>query len=117
MRLLLDEMLSAAIAEQLRVRGRDVVAVSEQPELRGLSDLDIFAHAQRDERATVTYNYDDFLALDRQYRAAGRDHFGIVVVRPRRFAQGAGTVGTLVASFDALVEAGAPYRSFVSWLR
>ena len=45
MRLLLDEMLSARIAEQLRDRGHDVTAVDGSPHLRGLADPDLFEHA------------------------------------------------------------------------
>jgi hypothetical protein len=37
-KLLLDEMMSAVVAEQLRGRHRDVEAVSERRELRGLTD-------------------------------------------------------------------------------
>ncbi|HTA15940.1 MAG TPA: DUF5615 family PIN-like protein [Solirubrobacteraceae bacterium] len=46
MKLLLDEMLSARIAEQIRSRGHDAVAVDETRELRGLADPDLFAQAQ-----------------------------------------------------------------------
>jgi hypothetical protein len=45
-KLLLDEMLSAVIAEQLRSRGQDVAAVIELAELRGLGDLKLFDYAQ-----------------------------------------------------------------------
>ncbi len=57
-------MLPAVIAQQLRNRGHDVVAVAELLELRGLPDDELFDHAQRDGRAIVTYNRDDFLTLD-----------------------------------------------------
>jgi hypothetical protein len=52
-KLLLDEMLSAGIAEQVRGRGHNAVAVDETPELRGLADPDLFAQAQDQERAIV----------------------------------------------------------------
>ena len=60
---------SAVVAEMLRVRGRDVEAVSERRDLRGLPDQELFEYAQETERAVVTYNRDDFLELDRRYRA------------------------------------------------
>lgn len=115
MRLLLDEMLPAAIAEQLRDSGHDVVAVNERPELRGLPDPELFERAQREGRAVVTYNRDDFLALDREYRRAGREHQGVVILNPRRFPQRAATIGALVTSLGALLETGPPYPSFVHW--
>lgn len=117
MRLVLDEMLSASVAEQLRQRGRDVIAVDEQAELRGLSDADLFDRAQEDGRVVVTYNRDDFLALDRQYRHQGRDHHGLVILNPQRFPQGKGSIGPLIASLEQFLDAGAPYPSFVHWLQ
>jgi len=116
-KLLLDEMLPAAIAEQLRTRGHDVAAVEERRELRGLPDSDLFEHAQREQRTIVTYNRDDFLVLDRQYRGQQRDHHGIVILNLRRFPQGAPTVETLIASIDTLLAAGPPYPTFIHWLQ
>ena len=117
MRLLLDEMLPAVIAQQLRNRGHDVVAVAELLELRGLPDDELFDHAQRDGRAIVTYNRDEFLTSTTRYRQAGRDHHGIVVLHPRRFVQGNQTIGPLVTSLEAFVTAEQPYSGFVHWLR
>jgi hypothetical protein len=116
-KLLLDEMLSARIAEQLRRRGGDVVAVDESYELRGLADPDLFDQAQRNGRTVVTYNREDFLALDRGYRSTGRDHHGIVVLHPRRFPQGAATIGALVAALETFAAAGPSYPSFIHWLQ
>lgn len=116
MKLLLDEMLSAVIGEQLRRRGHDVAAVTERPGLRGLPDPDLFEHAQLDKRAIVTYNREDFLALDRRFRSQGRVHHGIVILSPRRFPQGPGTVGPLTVYLERLVLAGPPYPGFVHWL-
>ncbi len=117
MKLLLDEMLPPTIAEQLRNRGHDADTVAEHPELRGLPDPELFAHAQEEARTIVTYNRDDFLALDRGYRHQGRSHHGIVILNPNRFPQGPQTTGPLVASLDTLATTGPPYPSFVYWLR
>jgi Domain of unknown function (DUF5615) len=116
-KLLLDEMLSARIAEQLRGSDCDATAVDENPDLRGLPDPDLFAHAQRVGRALVTYNRDDFLVLDREYRSQGREHHGIVILNPRRFPQGAASIGALIAALAAFVAAGTPYPSFIHWLQ
>ncbi len=111
MRLLLDEMLSSAIAEELRKRSYDVDAVEELPELRGSPDLDLLEHAQRTEQAIVTYNRDAFLTLDRRLRAVGRDQHGIVTLSHRRFPPGQATTGALVASLEALVHRGPRTRA------
>jgi len=116
-KLLLDEMLSAVVAGQLRGRGLDVEAVSERRELRGLPDRDLFEYAQGVERSLVTYNRDDFLELDRLYRGENRAHCGIVILNPRRFPQGLASVGPLVTSLERLIDAGAPYESFIHWLQ
>jgi predicted nuclease of predicted toxin-antitoxin system len=116
-KLLLDEMLSAQIAEQIRSRGHDALAVDETPELRGFPDPDLFAQPQEQERAIVTYNREDFLALDREYRSHQRAHHGVVILRPRRFPQGAASIGALVTALSIFVEAGSPYPSFIHWLQ
>ncbi len=117
MKLLLDEMVSAVVAEQLRDRRRDVEAVSERRELRGLGDADLFEYAQTVERSIVTYNRDDFLELDRRYRGQNRRHCGMVMLNPRRFQQGSASVGSLVTSLDRLMATGPLYESFIHWLQ
>ncbi len=117
MKLLLDEMISAVVAEQLRVRERDVEAVSERRELRGLPDLEVFEYAQSAERSVVTYNRDDFLELDRRFRSQGRNHSGIVILNPRRFPRGPGSIAPLVKSLDELIAGAPPYESFIHWLQ
>jgi hypothetical protein len=116
-RLLLDEMISAVVAEQLRLRGRDVEAVSERRELRGLPDGDVREYAQGAKRALVTYNRDDFLELDRRFRSQGREHSGVVVLNPKRFPQGASSLGPLIVSLDQLIASEPPYPSFIHWLQ
>ena len=116
MKLLLDEMLSGCIAEELRQHDHDTLAV-EESNLRGLSDPELFAHVQELERAIVTYNREDFLALDREYQSRERPHHGIVILHPRRFPQGDASTGKLIAALSSFVEAGEPYPSFIHWLQ
>jgi hypothetical protein len=116
-KLLLDEMISAVVAEQLRARDRDVEAVSERRELRGLADEDLFEYAQAAERSVVTYNRDDFLELDRRFRSQGRNHSGIVILNPRRFPQGPASIDPLVKSLEEPITDGSPYESFIHWLQ
>jgi predicted nuclease of predicted toxin-antitoxin system len=54
LRLLLDELCPASIAEGLRARGPDAVAIVERPELRNLTDEEVFAAARTERRAVVT---------------------------------------------------------------
>lgn len=117
MRLLLDEMLSGALAQQLRALGRDVQAVVEQPELRGLSDAQQFERAQADRRALVTYDREDLLAVDRWFRQAGREHHGLIILNARRFPPGPTSAGALVRSLAVFAADDPPYPGFVHWLQ
>lgn len=117
MKLLLDDMISNVVAEQLRGQDRDTEAVSERRELRGLTDHDLFEYAQTAERPVVSYNRDDFLELDRRYRSENRRHHGIVILNPRRFPQGPASIGPLVRSLDRLIASRRTYESFIHWLQ
>lgn len=110
-------MISVAIAEGLRHRGHDVEAVAEHSELRGMTDAELFEYTQTCARAVVTYNRDDFLELDRRSRSQGEIHSGIVILNPRRFPQGAVSVGPLIASLAHFLAAGPPYAAFIHWLQ
>lgn len=121
MKLLLDEMYPYSIAEQLRDRGHDVVAIGERADLRGRPDSDVFAFAQAEERALVT---DDagFRAIEAEYLARGEPHHGLVFTSNRRFPRGQpATVGRLVRALDRFLSteaaAHAESPSFTYWLR
>lgn len=116
MRLILDEMVPPALAEQLRRRGIATVAVPDLGGLRGASDGDLLTWARGEGRIVITYNRDDFLDLDRQCRGQGREHAGIVIVGRRRFPQGERSIGPLVRALEAFATATPPQGSFVHWL-
>ncbi|HEX3391443.1 MAG TPA: DUF5615 family PIN-like protein [Solirubrobacteraceae bacterium] len=115
MKILLDEHMPRAIAEQLRARSYDAIAVTERSDLRGLSDPDLFERAQDMGRAIVTYNVDDFLDLDREFRAADRAHAGVILVSSRRFPRK--SVGPLARALGDFLAGNVPYPSFIHWLR
>ena len=115
MKLLLDEMISGKVADRLRDRGFDVAAVTEDPALRGLSDTDIFAAAQLQGRAIVTYNRDDFLAIVRSYGHSGAEHHGLVIVNPTRHPNN--QFSRLADSLGRLIKGEEPYPSFLVWLQ
>jgi len=85
--LLLDEMFSAGVAEQLRAKGHDVLAVVADPALTALPDDQILAHAARTGRALVTANIKDFMPLDTRYRAASQEHAGLILISAKAFPQ------------------------------
>jgi hypothetical protein len=65
--LLLDEMLSDDIAQQLRAKGYDVISVVADLALVGLPDDRALVYATTEGRALVTANTKDFVPLDGRY--------------------------------------------------
>ena len=102
-RLLLDEMLSGAIAEQLRARRHDVAAVVEDNALISLPDEDLLVAAADGGRAIVTANIKDFVPLDQRWKAAGQSHAGIVLVPTKTFPQNRAFIGALADALDKLL--------------
>ena len=79
MKLLLDEMLSPAIARELRSRGHDVESVAGNPDREALSDPDVLALARAEHRAVVTNNLRDFRPLHHEaITPGGAGHFGMI---------------------------------------
>lgn len=119
MRLLLDEHFSFRIAEQLRGRGFDVVAVVERHELRQLSDEDLLRWSHANERAIVTENVREFLPIHGRFLVQGEPHGGIVLTSPSKFPRNNDGVGRLVKALARLLESRAgksDLRSDVFWL-
>jgi predicted nuclease of predicted toxin-antitoxin system len=74
-KLLLDEMLSPAIARELRQRGHDAEAVCGHPDREALSDPEVLALARAEHRAVVTNNLRDFRPLHHEaITPGGRGH-------------------------------------------
>ena len=115
--LLLDEMLSGAIAEQLRSRGHDVAGVVEDPALTGLPDEELLAVAAAAGRALVTANIKDFVPLDQRYKATGRTHAGLVLVSAKAFPQDRAFIRALVGALDKLLNEAALAADAVVFLR
>ena len=103
-RLLLDEMLSGRIAEQLRARGHDAVAIVERPDLRQLPDEQVLAVGAGEQRVVVTLNIADFAMLDAAWASQGRSHAGLLLLSTATFPQDRGFVGGVVAALDTAAQ-------------
>jgi hypothetical protein len=114
-KLLLDEQISGKVAERLRDRGHDVIAATDDPSLRGLSDPDLFDVAQQQGRALVTYNRVDFEPIVREYAETNREHHGLVIVHPKRFPSW--EFARLARALGAFLESSDPSGSFLVWLQ
>jgi hypothetical protein len=102
--LLLDEMFSGIIAEQLRAKGHDVLAAVADPALVGLADDQILAHATAARRALVTANIKDFIPLDARYRAASQTHAGLILVSAKTFPQDRTFTAAIISALSALLD-------------
>jgi hypothetical protein len=102
--LLLDEMLSDTIAQQLRAKGHDVLSVVADPALVSLPDDQILGHATAARRALVTANIKDFMPLDAEYRAGGHDHAGLILISAKAFSQNRAFTAAITSTLLALLD-------------
>ena len=109
--LLLDEMFSDNIAQQLRAKGHDVISVVADPALMGLPDEQVLAYATTQGRALVTANIKDFAPLDGRYRAADQSHAGLILVSAKTFPQNRCFPSAITASLAALLSGTAKIQS------
>lgn len=117
MRLLIDEMYSPAIAEQLRTRGHDLVAVHDVAGLAGLSDGALLTWAHERESATVTENVVDFLQRHADCLRSGERHSGIILASNAAYPRArASTLGALINALDRLLTQVDRLDTDVRWL-
>jgi hypothetical protein len=105
-RLILDEMYPAVVAERLRSRGHDVVSVhdTEYRYLEGTSDEELFSVALEEGRALVTENVPDFRRLEAEALGRGEPHPVLVFTTNRQFPRGLPrTTGLLVEALTSLL--------------
>jgi Domain of unknown function (DUF5615) len=100
LRLALDELYAPRIAEELRARGHDVVAVLERADWRGLSDSVLFSVVAVEKRALVTENWAHFQReLDRA-ATIGLDPFGVLFTSRKGLPRSRNTIGLFVRVLD-----------------
>ena len=109
--LLLDEMFTDDIAQQLRTEGYDVISVVADPALVGLPDDQILAYATAEGRTLVTANIKDFVPLDARYRAADQSHAGLILVSTKTFPQNRGFPSAVTTALAALLSGTAKIQS------
>lgn len=116
-RLLLDEMISAKIAVQLRERGRDVHAVLERRELVTYPDEALLELAAREDRVLVTKNIVDFAPLGQRWAADSRSHAGLVFISTKRFPEARDWIGAVISALvRAYEQEQMPGPGEVAWL-
>jgi predicted nuclease of predicted toxin-antitoxin system len=119
LRLLLDEQYSRQIAEQLRERGYDVIAVKEQAELEGIDDERLLRRARDEGRALLTNNVSDFVLLLRDWTRQGDEHAGMIFTSDESMPRSRGTIGLYLKQVSKLLDANPAddaFRNRVEWL-
>jgi hypothetical protein len=108
-------MYPPSLAQRLRGKGHDVVAVLEvEVGLASRSDTDVLAWAAVNNRCVVTENVSDFARLAHQ----GFAHCGLVFVSSSRFPRTGNGLHRLGDALDALLSSRqVPGRDGVSWLQ
>jgi predicted nuclease of predicted toxin-antitoxin system len=105
LRVLLDEHYSCTIAEELRQRGVDAVAVQkERPELEGQDDEVLLRTATAEGRVVVTNNVRDYAPLVEDFGLRGETHFGVIFTDDATFPRTHAGVGLIVRALIAFVE-------------
>jgi hypothetical protein len=104
LKLLLDEMLSAVIAEQLRGRGHDVEAINRHPQHEGLSDSEVLDVARAEHRAVVTNNLVDFRVLHHEaITPGGAGHYGMAFMAGN-YRRTKADIGRIVTALETKLE-------------
>jgi hypothetical protein len=101
LRLLLDEMYSATLAEALRAIDISVFTVVELG-LAGKSDPEVFAAAIAHGHPVLTENVADFVRISAEHLTTGRHHPGVLIALSSRFSRRPAGTGALVASIRAI---------------
>lgn len=118
--MLLDEMIGAVVAEQLRKRGHDVVAVQDrgQAHLRGADDCVVLSHAHDERRAVVSDNVPDFFRCHQRRIEAGLSHHGLLFFTNDTFPRHRHDlfVGQVIAALERALQA-SPQDDGSGWVR
>jgi hypothetical protein len=101
LKLLLDEMYPAALAEALRAASIDAVTVAELG-LTGRSDPELFATAVERGRTLVSENVADFARIAADHLVAGHHHPGVLLALSSRFSRRPAGIGPLAAAIRAV---------------
>jgi len=116
--LLLDEMFAPAIAEALRDRDHDVVALVEMPDMRGMSDEEVFAWAAAQRCWLLTENVKDFQPIKLRALQVSAPIAGLLFTSSRTFPRSRNDVKRLVDALDAWLKRGTPAPPIVEdWLQ
>lgn len=116
--LVLDEMHAPVVAQALRKLGHDIVAVAEEPDLRAMTDPELFLWAARCGRRVVTENVKDFRPLLRHADESGLPAAALLLTSSRTFPRNRRNPAPLIEALDHWLHLGdVATRPAEDWLR
>ena len=117
MRLLLDEHLSPNIAEQLRSRGHDVIAVTERSDLTSLLDRPLVERMMVERRAIVSNDVADHTQLFVEMLESGVRHYGLLLTSDRSMPRTKAGIGLFVRILDTFLSENPADEALLGQLR
>ncbi|MGH2916032.1 MAG: DUF5615 family PIN-like protein [Solirubrobacteraceae bacterium] len=114
MKVLVDEMYPARVAEALRAINIQATTVAAL-RLAGASDAEVFSAAAAGGYTVLTENVGDFARIAADHSTAGLRHPGILVALSSRFSRRPGGMQPLIAAVQAV--AGEEVKDRVVYLK
>jgi Domain of unknown function (DUF5615) len=100
-RILLDEMYPASIAEALRAINIEATTVADL-RLAGASDAEVFGAAVAGGYAVLTENVGDFARIAAEHSTAGGHHPGLLIALSSRSSRRPAGIRPLIAAVQAV---------------
>lgn len=101
MKVLVDEMYPATVADALQAAGIDAATVANL-RLAGAADPEVFGAAVARGYSVLTENVADFARIAAEHSMAGGHHHGVLVALSSRFSRRPPGIGPLVAAIQAV---------------
>ena len=102
--LLLDEMFSGIIADQLRAKATTSSRSSLTRRSSVWRTIRSWPMPPTASRALVTAKIKDFMPLDARYRAASQAHAGLILVSAKTFPQDRSFTAAITSALSALTD-------------
>jgi predicted nuclease of predicted toxin-antitoxin system len=100
-KVLVDEMYPATVAEALRAAGIEATTVADL-RLAGASDPEVFGAAVAGGYTVLSENVGDFARIAAEHSTTGERHHGVLIALSSRFSRRPGGIQPLVAAIRAV---------------
>jgi hypothetical protein len=100
-KVLVDEMYPAGVAEALRTAGIEATTVADL-RLAGASDPELFGAAVAAGYSVLTENVGDFAPIAAEHSTAGGHHHGVLIALSSRFSRRPSGRPSLIAAIKAV---------------